>query len=671
MFKAIINLFFHQCEKTGRITGIKLKSWYSFLFLPVLGILATAWIVIRLLPKPSRLSYPCMKVAVPLSSSFFVFLAGLMTSVFSLKKLGDQFRRRTFNLPLIALLIVAASMGLLLAIGGSSDPGYAAYDTIQQPANQPLGEAKGIFPGRVVWVYNPEATNENCTNTHDGSGEPSSGDDGWFLNKNNDQTVIDQMLSDVLQGFTELETDSAAWDTLFKYHNVQRGKGAVGYEPGETFFIKVNSTSGWGFGQFWGNITENYTVAENDWYGISETSPHLVLSVLRQLVNVVGVPQSDIYIGDPIRNIYKHRFDLWNSEFPDVHYMNYDPCSGEREQVQRCDSAIIDYSDRGSVITAEKDTLYQVFMDCEYLLNIPTMKGHKHAGMTMFAKNHFGSQSRSSAEHLHPGLIDPVKGEEEDNRFEYGVYRVQVDLLGHELLGKKNLFYLMDALWSAGMEISQPSKWKMAPFNGDWSSSLFFSQDPVAIESVGYDFLRSEYTIFTHPYETHVQMPATDDYLQQAADSTYWPEGIVYDPENDGVPISSLGVHEHWNNADDMQYSRNLGTGDGIELVKMLQVPSAVESDVQLAETFKLNSFPNPFNPAVTLEYSLSKSADVKIAVYDITGRQVAVMDEGYQQAGLNTRHIDFAELNVSSGQYFIQVYAGEQQESAKVTFIK
>jgi hypothetical protein len=30
-----------------------------------------------------------------------------------------------------------------------------------------------------------------------------------------------------------------------------------------------------------------------------------------------------------------------------------------------------------------------------------------------------------------------------------------------------------------------------------------------------------------------------------------------------------LGVHEHWNNPQDKQYSRNLGTGDGIELIKV------------------------------------------------------------------------------------------------------
>ena len=33
--------------------------------------------------------------------------------------------------------------------------------------NQPMGKATGINPGRVVWAWNPEATNENCINTFD------------------------------------------------------------------------------------------------------------------------------------------------------------------------------------------------------------------------------------------------------------------------------------------------------------------------------------------------------------------------------------------------------------------------------------------------------------------------------------------------------------------------
>ena len=60
-----------------------------------------------------------------------------------------------------------------------------------------------------------------------------------------------------------------------------------------------------------------------------------------------------------------------------------------------------------------------------------------------------------------------------------------------------------------------------------------------------------------------------DDYLHQAADPANWPEGIKYDPDNSGQPLTSLGVHEHWNNPVMKQYSRNLGLKKGIELVSI------------------------------------------------------------------------------------------------------
>ncbi|MCB0748973.1 MAG: T9SS type A sorting domain-containing protein, partial [Ignavibacteriae bacterium] len=93
-----------------------------------------------------------------------------------------------------------------------------------------------------------------------------------------------------------------------------------------------------------------------------------------------------------------------------------------------------------------------------------------------------------------------------------------------------------------------------------------------------------------------IQAEGVCDYLRQAADSSNWPEGIQYDSENDGTIIGSLGTHEHWNNEIDKKYSKNLGTGDGIELVKIdgvtvsvLSTPSELnaliinESDVELS----------------------------------------------------------------------------------------
>jgi hypothetical protein len=120
-----------------------------------------------------------------------------------------------------------------------------------------------------------------------------------------------------------------------------------------------------------------------------------------------------------------------------------------------------------------------------------------------------------------------------------------------------------------------PVKYFMPPFNNDWSSSLFVSLDQVAIESVCFDFLRTEWNgINKHDpmnnrAEQNPNIRGVDDYIHQAADASNWPDGIKYDPDNSGKPIPSLGVHEHWNNPVDKQYSANLGTGKGIELVSI------------------------------------------------------------------------------------------------------
>jgi len=133
----------------------------------------------------------------------------------------------------------------------------------------------------------------------------------------------------------------------------------------------------------------------------------------------------------------------------------------------------------------------------------------------------------------------------------------QTDLLGHEQLGKKTLLYIGDGTYGCRWMNTDISHFKMYPFNDDWLSSLFFSQDPVAIDSVMYDFLHAE---GTGPSE------AAQNYLHQCAE----PPADVYDPENDGVYLSdSLGVHEHWDTSIDI-FSSDCYSGpdeNGIDFV--------------------------------------------------------------------------------------------------------
>lgn len=425
--------------------------------------------------------------------------------------------------------------------------------------NQPMGKGQGLIPGRVSWVWNPSATNPDCMN------KPVSGEitaekyDAWFMDRNTNQEIVDKMLAAGLCSMTGKEKMTDVWDAVFRYHNQKRGKGNVPYVKGEKIYLKLNRTSASG-----GMDSEYNRLPDKPVALASETSPQIVLSMLRQLVNVAGVQQEDIYVGDAMRNIYQDEYVKYYAEFPRVNYLSsFGPTRG-RIQCSESTRDLIYYSDNKSVMTgAGSDKIYSVLQDAEYMINLPAMKGHGIAGITLCAKNHFGTQSRRSAAHLHPGLNS-------NDRRGYGYYRVLVDLMGNKFTGDKNLFYILDALWSGTDWNGIPVKFLMPPFNNHWSSSLLLSFDPVAIESVAYDFLRTEFSRPEHTIQ-HIIAPGVDDYLHQAADSGNWPAGIIYSPNGDGIPLpKSLGVHEHWNNEADKQYSKNLGTGDGIELVKHL-----------------------------------------------------------------------------------------------------
>ena len=87
------------------------------------------------------------------------------------------------------------------------------------------------------------------------------------------------------------------------------------------------------------------------------------------------------------------------------------------------------------------DKLFTLYDEIDYLINIPAMKAHSTAGISLAAKNHFGSFTREWAMHLHKGLFDNV---DDPVRLGYGIYRVQVDIMMHKLLGGKNLIIIIE-----------------------------------------------------------------------------------------------------------------------------------------------------------------------------------------------------------------------------------
>ena len=517
------------------------KNFMSRALLSLGSFGAFVWFLVRVLPKPSRAQYPCMKASAPLAAYFVTSFLLPLSSVPLLGRGKSPIVKKALTLIAIVLSIgVLSGVGTMFVETSQRYGGLTELSDLEGP-NMPMGTGTGIYPGRVVWVHDADATDENYSNGGD-----------WFSNERTNLAAVQTMFSKGLQNLTGTRNDASAWDALFRNFNAAHGKGDTGYAPGEKIAIKINLN-----GTYVGESSIN-------------TSQQLCYALLDHLVNTVGVAQSDISIGDTNVPPNPKMYALVLNGFPKVHF--YDRMGRFTAPVGTTGDAI--FASSGG----KSNPLPQSYIEASYIINVPVLKKHHRAGISLAAKNHFGSVAlfnENGAFDWHYGLPVPDGGADLSNGHN-GVYRCLVDFMGHKDLGGKTLLYLVDGIWGS-INWGHPAiKWRMSPFNNDWPSSLFLSQDPVAIESVGFDFLYHEFDR-KNPAEGKYDRrddhgpfphyPGVDDYLHQAADQANWPKGIVYDPEHDGTPIGSLGVHEHWNNADDKQYSRNLGKSEGIELV--------------------------------------------------------------------------------------------------------
>ena len=62
-------------------------------------------------------------------------------------------------------------------------------------------------------------------------------------------------------------------------------------------------------------------------------------------------------------------------------------------------------------------------------------------------------------------------------------------------------------------------------------------------------------------------------------------------------------------------------------------------------------NYPNPFNPSTKINYAVNKPTLVSMIVYDILGKEIYVLVDGYQNAGEYT--IDFDATGLASGVYY------------------
>jgi hypothetical protein len=219
-------------------------------------------------------------------------------------------------------------------------------------------------------------------------------------------------------------------------------------------------------------------------------------------------------------------------------------------------------------------------------------------------------------------------------------YNTLVDLIGNKKLGGKTLIFLIDGLYAAnwqGAILDYRCKWQSTPFNGNWTSSLFASFDNVALESVCLDFFRTEQAVSDNMTAVSGNV---DNYLHEAALANDPPSGTFYHP-NGTSRLESLGVHEHWNNAEDKLYTRNLGTGNGIELIPIMHtwIPTTINT---LSENNGFVVFPNPASDMIKVKILNNYTGKGKLEIYNLNGVLL------YIDHNINTATVLTHEVNIN-----------------------
>ena len=95
-----------------------------------------------------------------------------------------------------------------------------------------------------------------------------------------------------------------------------------------------------------------------------------------------------------------------------------------------------------------------------------------------------------------------------------------------------------------------------------------------------------------------------------------------------------------------------------------------VEPIAEMPLVFGLDqNYPNPFNPTTVIGYQISEIGRTRLAIYDVLGREVAVLVDGVMPAGQHS--VTFDGKDLASGMYIYKLQSGDKVLSRKFTLIK
>lgn len=476
-----------------------------------IGLASLLWLICQSGRKPSRISYPCQKAAAAnVTIIMLPLFLPFIHKLFRYVKPRLIFRSGKL-LAIVFLIIVFILSGNYLFAKYKEFKSFQRYQALREAG--PIGKriavlsgASGGFltiphamalpePHRVVSVHHEDTTSWDFSCTSSGVCPEYYGDSQFV-----DQGLVDKMFKRGICSLTGAQSSELAWQVLLP-----------DYQAGQIVAVKVNFND-----SIMGGGISGY--GDNDAY--VDALPQVVNSVISGLLSR-GVPVENIRVFDSSRYVTDRFRSL--IDYTDVRYFDR---FGNGDDVEPSTfsstdpTADINFSDSGYPASSPGHKVSDVLVESDYLINIPIMKKHGGAGITLALKNHLGSingfVSGGHAMHsyfylsgsYYSSTVNPI-----------------VDINQNVHIRNKTILIVGDALyagWSSNN--TPPQRWQT--FDNDSPNMLFLAVDPVAVDSVMFDYLDREGWVH----------PASVDILAVAAGA-------------------GLGVHERWNNDTDREYT--------------------------------------------------------------------------------------------------------------------
>lgn len=167
---------------------------------------------------------------------------------------------------------------------------------------------------------------------------------------------------------------------------------------------------------------------------------------------------------------------------------------------------------------------------------------------------------------------------------------------------------------------------------------------------------------------TYALLPMDSIYTMSPAEAT---QAAAMIQATHDIPIHTMPPPDTYSDARVSRFTSSnkmiVHPGSTIELNAST---TSIESHQSSPAGFRLNqNFPNPFNPATTINYQLPVTCPVSLKIFDIGGREVASLVNGMESGG--THIVQWNAGNMPSGVYFYRLQSGNVVETKRLILLK